>query len=267
MSEILSLIIIGLLAGALSGLLGMGGGIAIVPGLIIMNLVNSQQQAQAISLGVLLLPVALPAFISYYEKEKQYISLKFIGITIFGNILGSVFGAYIANKLPSFWLTKIYGIFLLLQGIKMILPKKVIVNPENDSQTDKDSKKLKQIYKFLIVGLLTGILSGTVGIGGALILIPMLLHLGYNQHQAQGFSLGIFSLPLGPLTSFMIYRHNQNFSNLEYIPYIAYIAGAFLLSSFLFSRIAIKIPTQRLKLYFTVLVLINAIYFIFIRNK
>lgn len=254
LSEFISLIIIGLLAGCLSGLLGIGGGMIIVPGLLISGLVSSQHQAQALSLGVLILPVTLPAFIRYYRQEKQSIALKFIVAIVLGSIVGNYVGATLANKLSNFWLSKIYGVILLWQAIKMLKNRgeargKILAKKEFSARG----------YQFILAGLATGFVSGLVGVGGGIVLIPFLIYLGYSQHQAQGFSLGVLSLPLGALVSFLVYQNNYPTD----FHYVLLIAGAFLVSSFIFSRLALKTSSRKLKLYFTIFIIINALYFIF----
>jgi uncharacterized protein len=119
---ILILIIIGVAAGMLGGMIGIGGGIIIVPALIYFLNYN-QLQAQGTSLGLLLLPVGILGFINYYQKTKlsgQPIDFKIIALIGLGFILGSYFGSKIAVSIDKTLLKNIFAIFLILLATKML---------------------------------------------------------------------------------------------------------------------------------------------------
>src|SRR6476620_9898587 len=90
---ILLISMIGLLAGMLSGLIGVGGGIIIVPALVYF-LSFSQHEAQGTSLGLLLLPIGILAVLNYYHKG--YIDIKYMGIMAVGFLLGGYLGSKLA---------------------------------------------------------------------------------------------------------------------------------------------------------------------------
>ncbi|MEZ4853862.1 sulfite exporter TauE/SafE family protein [Flavobacterium sp.] len=116
---ILILICIGLVAGILSGLIGIGGGIIIVPMLLLVGF--SQQQAQGTSLAALLPPVTLLAVINYHKEG--YVDWRFaIMISVFF-ILGGFLGSKIAIGLDEKILKKVFGVLLLLIAGKMIFSK------------------------------------------------------------------------------------------------------------------------------------------------
>jgi len=117
MNEILVFLIIGILAGVFSGLFGIGGGVIIVIGLTLMGF--SQQKAQGTSLGALIIPVGiLPGFLEYLRNGN--LDLRVSLIMIIGLAIGSFFGAYMANKLSSIWLSRLFGAFLIFLAIRMI---------------------------------------------------------------------------------------------------------------------------------------------------
>ena len=94
---LLIIIIVGLLAGMLSGLVGIGGGIILVPALVYF-LGYGQHQAQGTSLGVLVLPVALVAFLKYYSDCKKMgtpIDFKIIALLAIGFIVGGFLGSHL----------------------------------------------------------------------------------------------------------------------------------------------------------------------------
>lgn len=120
MQEIILLLTIGLIAGFVSGSMGVGGGIIIVPALVfIFGL--TQQEAQGTSLGVLVFPVVLLAAWNYYKEG--YVNVKYAGILIVAFILGGYFGSKLAVYLSSDMLRKIFGGLMLLIAIKMIFWK------------------------------------------------------------------------------------------------------------------------------------------------
>ncbi len=118
--QLFTLIVIGILAGFVSGSLGVGGGIVIIPALVFL-LGLSQQQAQGTSIAVLSVPVAMVAAYNYYKGG--YINFKYAGIIIITFVLGAYFGSKLAVHLPAKTLQKTFGVLLLLVGIKMIFGK------------------------------------------------------------------------------------------------------------------------------------------------
>jgi hypothetical protein len=125
---LLLLIAIGMAAGMLGGLVGIGGGIIIVPALLYF-LDYTQKQAQGTSLGLLLLPLGVLGFLQYYnycQKLGTPIDFKVIGIMAIGFLVGNFFGSKVAIKIDQEFLKKIFAIFIILIGLKMLfLDKKI----------------------------------------------------------------------------------------------------------------------------------------------
>ncbi|HEU4573670.1 MAG TPA: sulfite exporter TauE/SafE family protein [Chitinophagaceae bacterium] len=113
----LLLLLIGLFAGMLSGLIGLGGGIIIVPALVYI-LSFSQHQAQGTSLGVLLLPVGILAVMNYYIKG--FVDIKVVAIISIAFVIGGWLGSKIALSLPQETIKKIFAIILIYTAIKML---------------------------------------------------------------------------------------------------------------------------------------------------
>ena len=114
---ILILILVGLAAGTLSGLVGVGGGIIIVPALVFF-LGFSQQAAQGTSLGLLLLPVGILAVINYYNKG--FIDLKVVGIMCAAFVFGGWVGSKLALSLSQELVKKIFAVVLFYTAFKML---------------------------------------------------------------------------------------------------------------------------------------------------
>ena len=116
-NEIGILIAIGILAGFISGSLGVGGGIIIVPGLVFF-LGLTQHEAQGVSLGMMLAPIGLVAFFNYYKAGHINIRYSLLLLAVF--FIGSYLGSRLAVQLPAATLKKVFGILMLLAGARMI---------------------------------------------------------------------------------------------------------------------------------------------------
>lgn len=117
---IISLIIIGILAGVLSGLVGVGGGVIMVP-LMVLFFGMTQHQAQGTSLAVLAVPVTAVAVYNYYQEG--HINIKFALIIAVFFVLGSIIGSKFAISLDQKTLKKIFAIILIVIAGKMLLDK------------------------------------------------------------------------------------------------------------------------------------------------
>jgi uncharacterized membrane protein YfcA len=111
------LIMVGLAAGVLSGLVGVGGGIIIVPALVFF-LGFSQLQAQGTSLGLLLLPVGIFAVINYYKAG--HIDLKVVGIMSLAFVAGGFIGSKLALTINQEVVKKIFAILLFYTAFRLL---------------------------------------------------------------------------------------------------------------------------------------------------
>ena len=115
----LKLILLGTIAGGLSGLFGIGGGVLLVPMLVyVMDF--GQKKAQGTSLGVLSIPVVIFAFLRYYQKPQYDVRLLDIAWIILGFIVGSVATASIVDYVPSLWLQRGFACLLLYVGVAFL---------------------------------------------------------------------------------------------------------------------------------------------------
>ena len=120
MSDILTYLIIGLCAGILSGLIGIGGGIIIIPALVLL-LGFSQHEAQGTTLALMVPPVGILAAWTYYKHG--HVNLPVACFICIGFLLGGLIGAKIATGISGAILQKIFGCALLLTALKMIFSK------------------------------------------------------------------------------------------------------------------------------------------------
>lgn len=118
---------------------------------------------------------------------------------------------------------------------------------------------LSYILLLLLIGLLAGIVSGTMGVGGGIIIVPALVFvMGFTQHQAQGTSIAMMLPPVVILAAVNYFKNGYVNISAAVILMIAFIAGAYIGSEF-----AIHLPAQKLKKIFGILMLIAAAKMIF----
>jgi len=116
--QILVLVLIGLVTGGLSGLLGIGGGIIVIPSLVLL-LKFSQKLAQGTSLAMLLPPIGLLAAYNYYKAG--YVDVKTAIILIITFVIVSYISSYWAVNLPENVIKKIFAVFLIIYAIKILM--------------------------------------------------------------------------------------------------------------------------------------------------
>ncbi len=119
---IITALLIGLAAGMLSGLVGVGGGIIMVPALVFF-MHYTQHQAQGTSLAVLTLPVVILASIYYYyecQKAGTPIDLRIVGLLAAGFLVGGFFGSKMALAIDQQTLKKIFAVILFYTAFKML---------------------------------------------------------------------------------------------------------------------------------------------------
>ena len=120
MVNIILYLLLGLFAGIISGLIGIGGGIIIVPALVYLFGLT-QHQAQGTTLALLVPPIGLLAAWTYYKHG--YVNLTIAGFVCIGFFVGGLLGAKIAVGLSNVILRRIFGIALLLVSLYMIFER------------------------------------------------------------------------------------------------------------------------------------------------
>jgi len=120
---------------------------------------------------------------------------------------------------------------------------------------------LSILLLLIVIGIVTGAVSGLIGIGGGLILIPALIYfMGFNQHQAVGTSMAVLLPPIGFFAAYNYYK--AGFVNLKFAMILAI---AFMVGSFFTSKWAINIPEHSIRKFFSIVLFIVAIKMFFIR--
>jgi uncharacterized protein len=198
-AQIVALLITGLGVGFASGLLGVGGCFIMVPVQFwaLKTIGVDPTIAIRIAFGtnlLVVLPTALSGALTHHKKGAV---LWRAGV-IFGiaGALGAFFGAFIASHLPGKVLTVAFGIAVILGALRMLTAK-----PPQITDEPSDS-----MAAFILWGIPLGIVSGIVGIGGGVIMIPIMVYfLKFKMHQAVGTStaLMIFTAIGGSLSFLM----------------------------------------------------------------
>ena len=120
MTHTLLYLLLGLVAGVISGLIGIGGGVIIIPVLVFL-FGFSQHRAPGTTLALLVPPIGLLAAWTYYKQG--YVDLRVASLICVGFFLGGLAGAKIATSLSNAVLEKVFGVALLVVALKMIFSK------------------------------------------------------------------------------------------------------------------------------------------------
>jgi uncharacterized protein len=132
LQTMLIVILVGIAAGMLGGLVGVGGGIIIVPALIYL-LGVSQKTAQGTSLALIMLPVGILGVLQYYKQG--HVDFKVVGLLAIGFFLGSFLGSKIALSLPQATVKRIFAVLMILIAAKMLFLDKEKTSSNNDKTT------------------------------------------------------------------------------------------------------------------------------------
>lgn len=173
-------VVIGLIAGFMSGLFGVGGGILIVP-LLITLAGFGQKRAAGTSLAAIV-PTSIAGVISYAVNGD--VALIVAAILCVGSIIGAQLGAVLLHRLPKRVVQWAFIGFLLIVVVSLFF-----VIPSRDAVIHLNALS---IIGLLALGLLVGVLSGILGIGGGAVIVPMLILLfGASDLVAKGTSLAV----------------------------------------------------------------------------
>jgi len=236
----------GLAGGVLSGLFGLGGGLVLVP-LLGAFLHLGQHQAQGLTLAAMLLPSGLPAVLEY-RRRGVVLWWHLTGFLILGFLLGGWAGAQAANRIPGLELRWVFILFLCTLALRTLLRGG---GPEQ-APLGRHLGLRDTWFPGLTAGLIGGVASGLLGIGGGLIMIPILVGwLRLTQHEAQLASLAMMVPPIG-LPAVWVYARSQGG-----LPWfiLAGVACGFMAGGYLGARLAGRLRGPRLRLWFALITL------------
>ncbi len=258
---LISLAAVGVMVGILSGLLGIGGGLVVVPILLwLLPLAGIESNivmhlALATSLASIILTSGSSAYNHYRLGNIQFDTLRWL---LPGIILGGLCGSSIAEYMPIDWLPKVFGLIVLYLSFKMFRSTKGDVTPlsSNAGQTS-------------LHGALIGTVSSLAGIGGGSFVVPYLNRRGLDMRYAVGTSAFCGTvLALSGMSGFIYYGQNTQTLPAYSVGYV-YVPAliAITVTSTLFTKVGAKwassLPTKQLKIYFSYFLAIVAIKMLF----
>lgn len=251
-AQIIALLITGLGVGFTSGLLGVGGCFIMVPVQFwaLKSIGVDPTIAIRIAFGTNLLVVLPTAFSGAVTHHRRGAVLWKAGVTLgIAGAIGAFFGAFIASHLPGKVLTVAFGIAVILGALRMLTAK-----PPQITDEPSDS-----IAAFILWGIPLGIVSGIIGIGGGVLMIPiMVFFLKFKMHQAVGTStaLMIFTA-IGGSISFLV--NGLGVQGLPpystgYLNWLQWVllAGCSIPMAIIGARVAHLLPAKQLKYIFIV---------------
>lgn len=241
--------LIGAGSGIISGLVGVGGGIIIIP-LLSMFLHFDQHTAQGTTLLVFSLPILIPAALNYKRQGRLDIPVALaiaVGILSTGYFVGKW-----AQGLDKVLLRKIFSVFLILMGGYLFWR----AGRSLPTVAAGDRPLARRLFSGFLIGALTGALNGLTGLGGGIIIVPLLVFLaGMDQHKAQGTSLFAVTMPVTFVAAYP-YLEQGN----VHIPAALAVAIGLTIGSYSSSIFAQRISRATLTRIFAAVVVLTGIY-------
>ncbi len=237
----------GSVAGVLSGVFGIGGGIVLVPMLgLLLGL--SQVDAQGVTLAVLLLPVGLPAVLAY--RRRVAIPWRLVAATIAGFVVAVGPGARIATALDGRLLRTLFAGMVVIVAVRTWRQ----AGARGDGEVGKHAPP-RSAWNGTWIGATGGLLAGLLGIGGGIVMIPLLVGVqGLDQREAQAVSLAVMLPPVG-LPGVLAYAQARGA-----LPWgvMALVAAGFAVGALGGARLAVRARTATLSRAFAAFLLVAA---------
>lgn len=174
-----TVVVVGLLAGLLSGMFGVGGGILVVPGLVLLARMD-QRFAHGTSLAAVL-PIAVSSLATYWAHDHVDWPVAFW--LSLGAVVGAVVGTKLLHVLPHRWLAIGFSVMLVAAAVRLFM---------QTTGTGRGDLDATMFMVLVVVGLVTGILAGLLGVGGGIVMVPvMMMILSLTPVIAKGTSVAV----------------------------------------------------------------------------
>lgn len=258
MWEWLAFALIGCFAGMSAGLLGLGGGLVIVPSLLLvfnfLGLPNQQVMHIAVATSLMTITVtSLSAMVAH--QRHQHINWPVVSNLTPGLILGGIIGAFLATLISGPILQKCFAVYVLLVAARMWWPVTPSVN-----------ETLLKTPILLVVGNIIGIISAIIGIGGGSLTVPYLVMAKQSIKQAIGTAAACgFPISLAAVTGFVIFgQNNVTISGNWLVGYIHWQAFWGIICTSIFfaplgAKFAKRLPVDTLRRVFSLALILVAI--------
>jgi uncharacterized membrane protein YfcA len=189
---------LGLGAGLLAGLFGVGGGVVLVPGMVLLMRLP-QHVAHATSLVAIL--VTAPFAVAGFALDGSVAYAAGVAVAV-GAVVGAVAGAGLMHRLSPTRLRQGFAVLLLVVAVRMAFP----IAAEQGAAVAADDPLA--LASFAALGLAAGVLSALMGVGGGVIMVPaFVLLFGLDQHTAEGTSLLVI-IPTALMGAWRHARHD-----------------------------------------------------------
>ena len=258
--ELLSYAAVGIVAGTIAGLLGLGGGLIIVPVLVWLFARQGMPEAfiihMAVATSLMTIVVTSVSSITAHHRYGNVIWPDF-GKLLPGLMLGAVGGALLAINLSAGAMETFFACFALMMAARLWLPS-----------LDVTYKSLLNWLPSSLYGVFTGTLSALVGIGGGTLIVPYLVTASRAMQQAVGTAAACgFPIALGGGIGFMLFapvsalRETGWTAGLIHWPAVLGIISTSVLFAPLGAKLAKQLPSSVLKRIFSAVLLCVALYF------
>ncbi|OQX08712.1 MAG: hypothetical protein BWK76_23230 [Desulfobulbaceae bacterium A2] len=247
---------VGAVAGVLAGLLGIGGGLVIVPMLVFCFGWQgiSQDSIMHVALGTSMASIIFTSVSSFMAHHRRgAVTWTVVRRIVPGILIGTFLGTVVASRLSTTFLKVFFVLFLYYVAAQMLLNKKPAA-----------ARELPGTGGMFGAGSLIGVVSSLVGIGGGTLSVPFMVWCNIPLHQAIGTSAAIgFPIAIAGTAGYIL--NGWQASGLPpwswgyiYLPALAGIVGASVLTAPLGVRLAHSLPVARLKRFFALLLLLVA---------
>jgi uncharacterized membrane protein YfcA len=234
--------VLGLVAGFLGGLFGVGGGILIVPALVLF-LHMDQRLAHGTSLAAVL-PIAIASLIGYTLADK--VDWPVGALLAIGAVGGAVIGTHILHVLPQRVLGYVFAGFLLLTAIRLVV--------DHASALGRSELTVGRAGVLVLIGLVTGILAGLLGVGGGIVMVPaMIVLFGIPAVVAKGTSLAV----IVPTAVMGTWRNRTKHNTDLHIAAVVGVAG--IVSAFAASQVSVGLSETTSNVLFALLLTVVAV--------
>jgi uncharacterized membrane protein YfcA len=258
---LLALPVLGAITGFLAGLLGIGGGMMLVPflTLIFTTLKFPDEHLVHMAIATSLTTILFTSISSVRAHHKRGAVLWNVVKTLApGIVIGSLAGAQIASRMPTRWIALLFSVFVAFSATQMLLDRK-----------PKPTRQMPRSMGMLGTGGLIGLISSFVGAGGGFISVPFMIWCNVKMHNAVATSAALgFPIAAAGTVGYVISGWNatgmpSGAIGFIYLPALAAVAIASVLTAPLGARTAHALDVKPLKRIFALLLYALAGYMLY----